>query len=145
MKFSGLLKTSLIDFPNKIASVLYVPGCNLRCNFCHNWRIIVNPQPPFLQDYEAIKILESRKKYIDSIVITGGEPTLYQDLPTFLLKLKDKGFQTKLDTNGLFPKTLQKCIPYVDYLAMDIKTSLQKYSELGKAIDTNKLIQSIEI
>lgn len=145
MKFSGLLKTSLIDFPNKIASVLYVPGCNLRCNFCHNWRIIVNPKPPFLQDYDAIKILESRKKYIDSIVITGGEPTLYQDLPAFLLKLKEKGFQTKLDTNGLFPETLQKCLPYVDYLAMDIKTSLRKYSQLGKTIDTIKLIQSIEI
>jgi pyruvate formate lyase activating enzyme len=145
VKFSGLLKTSLIDFPNRIASVLYVPGCNLRCNFCHNWRIVVNPQPPFLEAHDAIRILESRKKYIDSIVITGGEPTLYQDLPVFLLKLKDKGFQIKLDTNGLFPETLQNCIPYIDYLAMDIKTSLRKYSQLGKAIDKKKLIQSIEI
>ncbi|MEJ2114356.1 MAG: radical SAM protein, partial [Flavobacteriaceae bacterium] len=77
MKFSGLQKTSLIDYPNKIASVLYVPGCNLRCPFCHNWRIVLNPQPPFLQDQDAIQILENRKKYVNAVVITGGEPTLY--------------------------------------------------------------------
>jgi pyruvate formate lyase activating enzyme len=145
VKFSGLLKTSLIDYPNKVASVLYVPGCNLRCPFCHNWRIVLNPKPPFLKDHNAIKILEDRKKYVDAVVVTGGEPTLYQDLPAFLLKLKDKGFKIKLDTNGLFPKTLQKCMLYVDYIAMDIKTSIEKYVQLGSAIDTNKLITSIEI
>jgi pyruvate formate lyase activating enzyme len=144
VKFSGLLKTSLIDYPNKIASVLYVPKCNLRCPFCHNWRIVINPKPPFLQDNTAIKILEDRRKYVNAVVITGGEPTLYKDLPDFLLKLKNKGFQIKLDTNGFFPKTLQKCIPYVDYIAMDIKTSLEKYVQLGSAIDTRKLTKSIE-
>ena len=123
MKFSGLLKTSLIDYPDKVASVLYVPGCNLRCPFCHNWRIVVDPRPPFLSEIAALKILESRKKYIDAVVITGGEPTLYKDLPEFLLRLKDKGFLTKLDTNGYFPNILQKCLPVVDYLAMDIKTT----------------------
>ena len=145
MKFSGLLKTSLIDYPNRIASVLYVPECNLRCPFCHNWRIVIDPKPPFLNDDSAIRILENRKKYVDAVVITGGEPTQYQDLPSFILRLKDRGFQIKLDTNGFFPEILQKCLPYVDYVAMDIKTSIQKYPQLGSAIDTSKLIQSIKI
>ncbi len=131
MKFSGLLKTSLIDYPNKVASVLYVPGCNLRCPFCHNWRIVVDPKPPFLQDNNALNILESRKKYIDAVVVTGGEPTLYKDLPEFLIRLKEKGFQIKLDTNGFFPEILQECLPLVDYVAMYIKTSAKKYSLLG--------------
>ncbi len=144
MKFSGLLKTSLIDYPDKVASVLYVPGCNLRCPFCHNWRIVVNPTPPFLSDNAALKILESRKKYIDAVVITGGEPTLYKDLPEFLVRLKDKGFLTKLDTNGYFPNILQECLPVVDYLAMDIKTTPKKYSLLGTT-DVNRFIQSINI
>lgn len=144
MKFSGLLKTSLIDYPDKVASVLYVPGCNLRCPFCHNWHIVVDPKPPFLLGSAALKILESRKKYIDAVVITGGEPTLHKDLPEFLIKLKNRGFNTKLDTNGCFPNILQECLPMVDYLAMDIKTTPKKYSVLG-TIDMNKILQSINI
>ncbi len=131
MKFSGLLKTSLIDYPNKISSVLYTPGCNLRCPFCHNWRIVLDPKPPFLQEIEALKILESRKKYIDAVVITGGEPTMHDDLPNFIMKLKKKGFQVKLDTNGFYPEVLQACLPFVDYVALDIKTTTEKYFALG--------------
>jgi pyruvate formate lyase activating enzyme len=144
VKFSGLLKTSLIDYPNKISSVLYTPGCNLRCPFCHNWRIVVNPKPPFLQTNTALKILENRKKYIDAVVITGGEPTLHKDLPIFLFRLKEKGFQIKLDTNGFFPKVLQECLPFVDYVAMDVKTTLKKYSLLG-AKETSGLIRTIDM
>ena len=144
MKFSGLLKTSLIDYPNKVASVLYVPGCNLRCPFCHNWRIVVDPKPPFLQDNNALDILESRKKYIDAVVVTGGEPTLNKDLPEFLIRLKEKGFQIKLDTNGFFPEILQECLPLVDYVAMDIKTSAKKYSLLGTK-KTSGFLRSIDI
>jgi len=144
VKFSGLLKTSLIDYPNKISSVLYTPGCNLRCPFCHNWRIVVNPKPPFLQANTALKVLENRKKYIDAVVITGGEPTLHKDLPIFLFRLKEKGFQIKLDTNGFFPKVLQECLPFVDYVAMDVKTTLKKYSLLG-AKETSGLIRTIDM
>ena len=139
MKFSGLQKTSLIDYPNNVASVLYTSGCNLRCPFCHNWRIVVDPKPPFLQEIEAIKILESRKKYIDAVVITGGEPTMYQDLPKFIEKLEKKGFRIKLDTNGFYPKILKKCLPFVDYVALDIKTTLDKYSILGANTTTDFL------
>jgi pyruvate formate lyase activating enzyme len=101
MKFSGLQKTSLVDFPCRVASVLYTPGCNLRCPFCHNWRIVLDPQPPFLTEETALKILEDRKKYVDAVVVTGGEPTIHKETPRFLKKLRERGFTVKLDTNGL--------------------------------------------
>jgi len=144
VKFSGLLKTSLIDYPNKISSVLYTPGCNLRCPFCHNWRIVLDPKPPFLSETEAINILENRKKYIDAVVITGGEPTMYDDLPNFILKLKKKGFQVKLDTNGFYPEVLRACLPFVDYVALDIKTTPEKYITLG-AKNTINLLYTINM
>ncbi|MGA9388266.1 MAG: anaerobic ribonucleoside-triphosphate reductase activating protein [Candidatus Bathyarchaeia archaeon] len=144
MKFCGLQKTSLADFPNKITSVLFTPGCNLRCPFCHNWRIVVDPKPPFLTDETALKILQDRRKYVDAIVVTGGEPTIHRETPRFLRKLKEKGFLVKLDTNGLDSKTLEECLPYVDYVALDVKTSLEKYRRLG-AKETAELLRTIEI
>jgi len=144
MKFSGLQKISLIDYPNKVASVLYTPGCNLRCPFCHNWRIVVDPKPPFLHEAAALKILESRKKYVDAVVVTGGEPTMHKELPKFLAKLKERGFQVKLDTNGFYPEVLEECLPYVDYVALDVKTCLEKYKQLG-AKDTVGLMRTVEI
>jgi len=144
MKFSGLQKISLIDYPNKVASVLYTPGCNLRCPFCHNWRIVVDPKPPFLHEAAALKILESRKKYVDAVVVTGGEPTMHKELPKFLAKLKKRGFMVKLDTNGFYPEVLEECLPYVDYVALDVKTSLEKYKQLGTK-DTVGLMRTVEI
>ena len=144
MKFSGFQKTSLIDYPRKIASVLFTPGCNLRCPFCHNWRIVIDPKPPFLQEEAAVKILESRKKYVNAVVVTGGEPTMHRETPKFLRKLKERGFTVKLDTNGFYPQVLEECLPYVDYVALDVKTSLEKYGLLG-ARDTAGLLQTIEI
>lgn len=144
MKFSGLQKISLIDYPNKVASVLFTPGCNLRCPFCHNWRIAVDPKPPFLQETVALEILEARKKYVDAVVVTGGEPTMHKELPKFLAKLKARGFMVKLDTNGFYPEVLEECLPYVDYVAMDVKTSLEKYKQLGTK-DTAGLMRTVEI
>jgi len=144
MKFSGLQKISLIDYPNKVASVLFTPGCNLRCGFCHNWRIAVEPKPPFLQEGIALELLEKRKRYVDAVVITGGEPCMHSELPRFLLKLKERGFHIKLDTNGFFPDVLEKCLPHVEYVALDVKTSPAKYTQLG-AKDTAGLLRSIEI
>ena len=142
MKFSGLQKVSLIDYPNKIASVLFTPGCNLRCGFCHNWRIAVEPKPPFLQEAVALEILESRKKYVDAVVVTGGEPCMHKELPRFLEKLKQRGFQVKLDTNGFYPDVLEQCLAHVDYVALDVKTSLEKYKLLG-AKDTTGLLRTV--
>ncbi len=144
MKFSGIQKTSLIDFPDRIASVLFTPSCNLRCRFCHNWRIVLDPKPPFLNEEMIIQILEERKKFVDAVVITGGEPTLHRGLPEFLEKLKEKGFAVKLDTNGFFPRVLEECLPYVDYIALDVKTSLKKYGRLG-AENTADFLRVVEI
>ena len=144
MKFSGLQKVSLLDYPNKVASVLFTPGCNLRCPFCHNWRIAVDPKPPFLQEAVALRILESRKKYVDAVVVTGGEPTMHKELPKFLSKLKKRGFQVKLDTNGFYPEVLEECLGYVDYVALDLKTSPEKYKLLG-AKNTSGLLRTVEL
>ncbi len=144
MKFSGLQKISLVDYPNKVASVLFTPGCNLRCGFCHNWRIVVDPQPPFLQEGAALDILEGRKKYVDAVVVTGGEPCMHKELPKFLAKLKERGFQVKLDTNGFYPEVLEECLAHVDYVALDVKTCLDKYRLLG-AKDTVGLMRTVEI
>jgi pyruvate formate lyase activating enzyme len=124
--------------------VLFTPGCNLRCPFCHNWRIVVDPKPPFLQEAAAFDILESRKKYVDAVVVTGGEPTMHKELPKFLVKLKARGFQVKLDTNGFYPEVLEECLASVDYVALDVKTCLDKYRLLG-AEETSGLVRSVEI
>ncbi|MGB9960287.1 MAG: anaerobic ribonucleoside-triphosphate reductase activating protein [Candidatus Bathyarchaeales archaeon] len=144
MKFSGLQKTSLIDFPNKVAAVLFTPGCNLRCPYCYNWRIVVDPKPPFLNEETALQILEERKRYVDAVVVTGGEPTIHKELPKFLKRLKEKGFAVKLDTNGFNPKVLEESLPYVDYVALDVKTSLGKYGLVGAA-GTAELTHTMEV
>jgi len=144
MKFSGIQRTSLIDFPDRIATVLFTPDCNLRCPFCHNWRIVVDPKPPFLNEEMVFQVLEKRRKYVDAVAITGGEPTIHKEVPKFLKKLKEKGFAVKLDTNGFFPQVLEGCLPYVDYVALDVKTSLEKYGRLG-AKDTADFLRTVEI
>lgn len=101
MKFSGIQKTSLVDFPNRVASVLFTPGCNLRCPYCHNWRIVVDPKPPFLNDETALKILEERRRFVDAVVVTGGEPTVHRELPKFLRKLRKKASQSNLTQMAL--------------------------------------------
>lgn len=144
MKFSGLQKTSLIDYPNRVASVLYTPGCNLRCPYCQNWRIAFHPSPPFLSEEDALRILEDRKKYVDAAVVTGGEPTIHEDLPQFLETLKRRGFRVKLDTNGFRPHVLKASLPWLDYVALDVKTSPERYALLG-ARDPAPLLESIEV
>ncbi len=144
MKFAGLQKTSLVDYPDRVASVLFTPGCNLRCPYCHNWRIVTEPKPPFMNEETAMIILEKRKKYVDAVVVTGGEPTLHQELPKFLRRLKEKGFAVKLDTNGFYPEVLEECLPSVDYVALDVKTSLEKYWQLGAA-NTSGLMRTLAI
>jgi pyruvate formate lyase activating enzyme len=144
MKFSGIQKTSLLDYPDHVASVLFTPGCNLRCPYCHNHQIATDPQPPFLQEGAALVILENRKRYVDSVVVSGGEPCMHKELPKFLAKLKERGFAVKLDTNGCYPDNLEQCLSLVDYVAMDVKTSLGKYKLLG-ATDTDAIKRSIEM
>ena len=144
MRFAGFQKTSLIDYPDRVASILFTSGCNMRCPFCHNSDLVHGYIGPFLEEDEVLETLIERKKYVDSVVVTGGEPTLQPDLPEFLAKLKENGFNVKLDTNGLLPKVLKDCLPVVDYIAMDIKTSPSKYESLG-AEDVSQLLESIEL
>jgi pyruvate formate lyase activating enzyme len=143
MEFSGFQKTSLIDFPDRVASVLFTPGCNLRCPYCHNWRTAIDPQPPFLNDEVALRMLDERKRFVDAVVVSGGEPTIHKELPEFLERLKEKGFAVKLDTNGLNLHTLKESLPFLDYVALDVKTSLGKYERLG-AKDTADLVRTIQ-
>ncbi|HIE14662.1 TPA: anaerobic ribonucleoside-triphosphate reductase activating protein [Candidatus Bathyarchaeota archaeon] len=146
MKFSGIEKTSLVDFPDRVSTVLFTPGCNLRCPYCYNWRIVLEPKGPYLSEEAALRILKSRKRYIDAVVITGGEPTIHNDLPKFLKRLKEEGFFIKLDTNGLLPNMLLSCMPYLDYVALDVKTSPQKYPKLGaREIDVQNFLCTVNL
>jgi pyruvate formate lyase activating enzyme len=144
MEFGGLQKVSLIDFPDRIATVLFTSGCNLRCPFCHNWRLVLEPRNVFLSEETVFQILESRKKYVDAVVVTGGEPLMHSDIPQFLKRLKEREFVIKLDTNGFFPDVLEKSLPYLDYVAMDAKTSAEKYVLLG-ANDISNYSRAIEM
>lgn len=144
MRFGGIQKTSLIDFPDRIATVLFTLGCNLRCPYCHNWRLVLESKGPFLSEDDVLQVLESRKRFVDAVVVTGGEPTMHEDVPLFLEKLKRKGFAVKLDTNGFFPDVLERCLPFLDYVALDVKTCPEKYKLLGVA-DVGSLLRTIEI
>jgi pyruvate formate lyase activating enzyme len=144
LRIAGLQKTSLIDYPDRVATVLFTGGCNLRCPYCHNGELVHNYTGPFIEEDEIIETLIERKHYVDSVVVTGGEPTIHAGLPVFLARLKENGFNVKLDTNGFNPDTLRACLPFVDYIAMDVKTAPDKYSELG-ASSLEPLVECIEI
>lgn len=125
--FCGIEKMSLVDFDGKIACTLFTGGCNYRCPFCHNSPLI-NEQP-LLDLNEIITYLEKRKRMLDAVVISGGEPTLHKDLPVILKVIKELGYVIKLDTNGTNPQMLKELIDnkLIDYVAMDIKGSLNIY------------------
>jgi len=134
MLIGGFQKFSLIDYPDKLSSIVFAAGCNFRCGYCHNPEL-VDPKRfgKFISEKEVLSFLKGRQKKLDAVVITGGEPTLQADLPDFMAKLKKLGFLAKLDSNGSNPKVLKKIIDghLADYLAMDIKGPLEKYSEIA--------------
>ena len=144
MNFSGIQKTSLIDFPDNVSTVLFTAGCNLRCPYCHNWRIVLEYDGPYLSEEDAVKTLEERKKFIEHVVITGGEPTIQEGLPGFLSRLKALGYKTKLDSNGMRPGVLEKSLAHLDYVAVDVKTSPDLYPRL-KAESVEGLLKTINI
>jgi pyruvate formate lyase activating enzyme len=142
LRFCGFRGSTLVDYPDRVSSVLFAPGCNLRCPFCHNWRIVMEPEGPFLSEDEALKILGERRGFIDSVVVTGGEPTIQEGLPGFLRRLREEGFSVKLDTNGMRPDMLRECLGLVDYVAMDFKTAPGRYGELGGG-SSEALLESV--
>lgn len=149
MNIRGILKTSLIDFPGKISTVFFTGGCNLRCGYCHNPDLACNCTGLTLSsNEEALAFISKRKKVIDGVTITGGEPTLARNLDSFLEKVKSEGLSVKLDSNGLKPDVLRRILArgLVDYAAIDIKTSPEKYSRLTRTeVDFNLIIESINI
>lgn len=132
MTIAGFQKLTLLDYPGKTACTVFTAGCNLRCPFCHNADLVLSPASieKFSED-EVLAYLNKRKGLIDGICITGGEPMLMKDLPYFCQKIKDIGLSVKIDTNGSFPSLLKNIVDngLCDYVAMDIKNSLSKYSE----------------
>ncbi len=149
MIIGGLQKTSLLDYPDKVAAIIFTAGCNFRCGFCYNSNLVTHTdQVKIIPEKEVLDFLSSRKKKLDAVVITGGEPTLQPDLPQFIKKIKALGYLVKLDTNGTNPAMLSVLIDsgLIDYIAMDIKGPLPKYAKIVKVnIDTDRIRESIEI
>ena len=149
MIIKGIQKTSLLDYPGKISSVVFTPGCNFRCPFCHNPDLVENsPDLETIKEKELLEFLEERKKWIDGLVITGGEPCLQNDLPEFVRKVKETGLFVKLDTNGSLPDMLKRLIDNgnLDYIAMDIKAPLNPKAyrnAAGVDVDIEKIKRSI--
>lgn len=147
MEISGFEKMTLTDYPGSVAAIVFTQGCNFKCPFCHNSDLIYF-KSGVIDENEVLDYLGKRKKMLDGVVITGGEPTLQQDLINFLNKVKNLGLKVKLDTNGAKPEVLKKIIDLnlVDYIAMDIKSSQNNYSEVsGVKVDINKIRESISI
>lgn len=142
MRFCGFKGSTLVDYPDRVSSVLFTPGCNLRCPFCHNWRIVMKPEGPYLSEDEALEKLKERQGFIDAVVVTGGEPTIQAGLPDFLRRLQKEGFSVKLDTNGMRPDVLRECLGLVNYVAMDFKTAPGRYGELGGG-SSEALLESV--
>ena len=131
MDIQGLQKLTLLDYPGKVACTVFLGGCNLRCPFCHNGELVLTPGPALMNLEELLTFLDRRRGLLDGVCITGGEPLLRPDLPRLLEAVKEKGFLLKLDTNGGFPRALEDVIRrgLVDYVAMDIKNSPDRYPE----------------
>jgi len=148
MKIAGYLKSSLIDYPDTLASVVYSPKCNFNCGFCHNKDLVYNSDEMMHQDV-VLKHLKKRKKILDGVVISGGEPTLQQNLKPFIKEIKSLGFKVKLDTNGYKPEILESLLKddLIDYVAMDIKNSPCKYQQTvdKKQFDIKAIKHSIEM
>lgn len=147
-KLAGLQKTTFIDYPEKIACIVFTQGCNFRCGYCHNPELFENKEP-VLSVPAFFEFLNKRKGKLDGVVITGGEPTLHgKDLIEFIKEVKSFGFLVKLDTNGTHPDVLQELLNenLLDYIAMDIKAPLTKYKTITQTdIDTKIIKKSIDM
>jgi len=151
MLLGGLQKTTLIDFPGRVACTVFTIGCNFRCPFCHNKDLVSlknfkKTKLKLISEDYFFKFLEKRKKILDGVCITGGEPTIWQDLADFCEKIKDLGLEVKLDTNGSNPKMLKELIEkkLIDFIAMDIKTVFEDYSQAIK-VELLVPIESIKL
>ncbi|RHQ00934.1 anaerobic ribonucleoside-triphosphate reductase activating protein [Roseburia sp. AM51-8] len=150
VKIYGMQKTTLVDYPGRVATTLFTGGCNFRCPYCHNGDLIVglNDIKPYTKD-DIFDHLRKRRNVLDGVVISGGEPTLNRDLPDFIRQIKLLGYKVKLDTNGTNPAMLRSLVKdrFVDYVAMDIKQCRTKYADIVHAdeFDLDAIAESVEI
>lgn len=145
---NGLQKTSVIDFPGKIVSTVFLGNCNFRCPYCHNSDLVFNQGLPRIDDSVLFDHLEKRRGILDGICITGGEPTLHTDLPDLIRGVKERGFLVKLDSNGTNPKMLEDLLSegLVDYIAMDIKAPKEKYPSIVRTkVRMDRIQRSIDL
>ena len=131
MVIKGLQKTTLLDFPGKLACTVFTGGCNFRCPFCHNASLVIRPSDvEEISEEKFFSYLKKRQGILDGVCITGGEPLLNKDIEDFIRRIRSLGLLVKLDTNGAFPERLERLLDegLVDYVAMDIKNSKEKYA-----------------
>ena len=152
MLLKGLQKLTLLDFPGRMAATVFTGGCNLRCPFCHNASLVLGDrvrEGPVIEESEFFAFLEKRKRMLEGVCVSGGEPTLMPDLLPFLSKIKELGYLVKLDTNGTAPDVIKEGVKsgLIDYVAMDIKSSREGY---GRAVgidgfDTSRIEESVSL
>lgn len=150
MVFHGFQKMTMLDYPGNVACIVFTAGCNFRCPFCHNAMLVteITNDEIYTQE-EVLSYLAKRKGVLDGICISGGEPLMHEEMYDFIKKVKELGFLVKLDTNGSYPDRLKFLIDekLIDYVAMDIKNSPEKYAlTIGvKDFDITPVYESIKI
>ena len=149
MKIHGLQKMTLLDFPGHVACTVFLGGCDFRCPFCHNFQLVDGTAPPTMETADLLSFLETRRGILEGVAITGGEPCLQKDLPELCRAIKALGYPVKLDTNGTHPAMLAQLIDegLVDYVAMDIKNSKEKYAMTCglESVDITPVEESVRV
>ena len=149
MKLGGLVKFTLIDFPGTPAAIVFTQGCNFRCRYCHNPELVYpHLFTPSMPQEEVMAFLQRRQGTLEGVVVSGGEPTLQEDLIRFMTDVKALGYKTKLDTNGTRPEVLKELIDkkLVDFIAMDLKAPLDKYALItGVEANSTVIRQSMDL
>ncbi|MFH1972301.1 MAG: anaerobic ribonucleoside-triphosphate reductase activating protein [archaeon] len=141
----GFQRSTLVDYPGKVACTVFFNGCNFRCGFCHNPFLIFNSEEAITGE-GVLSFLDTRKGLLDAVVLSGGEPCRSAEIISFAKKIKEKGFLVKLDTNGYYPDILESMLPYLDYVAMDIKGSLKNYKRIvGCELDIERIKRSAKM
>jgi pyruvate formate lyase activating enzyme len=149
MRVKAVVRSSLIEYPGHIADVFFAGGCNFRCVYCYNRDLVLNHESlPDLPQDQLFAPTSERGRFVDGVVISGGEPTLQSGLVELLARAREHHLCVKLDTNGYRPDVLRQCLEsrLVDYVAMDVKTNWQRYSELTQVdVDVQRLQESVEL
>ena len=150
MKIGGFQPFTLTDYPGHVAAIVFTQGCNFRCPYCHNARLlpIDRPKSELIPEAYVFDHLAKRRRQLDGLVITGGEPTIQGDLPRFIRKARRLVPSIKLDSNGSRPEVIRRLLEegLLDYIAMDIKAPLDQYeSVVRRPVDANTLQSSIDI